>query len=104
MTTGPVGCRAPSGGVVMRRSAGSPSRRSLASDAAPRTGVSSGSLADPGDRVDHPPRQGADMTGGRDAVRHGPQQCVSDEADVLRLGALLALRDVELDLLALVEG
>src|SRR3954463_9872069 len=28
----------------------------------------------------------------------------SDRADVLRLGALLALRDVELDLLALVEG
>src|SRR5215210_6005787 len=43
---------------------------------------------------------------GRGAVRRGPSGRArrSDGADVLRLRALLALRDVELDLLALVEG
>ena len=41
---------------------------------------------------------------GRGAVRRGPSgRARSDGADVLRLRALLALRDVELDLLSLVE-
>src|ERR687897_2776319 len=43
------------------------------------------------------------QNGGHGAMRRDPRPGGSDGANVLRLGALLALRDVELDLLALVE-
>src|ERR687897_2557300 len=43
------------------------------------------------------------QNGGHGAMRRDPRPGGSDGANVLGLGALLALRDVELDLLALVE-
>src|SRR3954464_4809337 len=47
---------------------------------------------------------GATAPGAVTPVRECRRPLRSDRADVLRLGALLALRDVELDLLSLVEG
>src|SRR3954463_1547881 len=47
---------------------------------------------------------GATAPGAVTPVRECRKPLRSDRADVLRLGALLALRDVELDLLSLVEG
>src|SRR4051812_18301171 len=47
---------------------------------------------------------GATAPGAVTPVRECRKPLRSDRADVLRLGALLALRDVELDLLPLVEG